>query len=74
MVVYRNRRSSRQVCGHHARTKEDFAYFIEDLVDKLFRKAKYIQLVLDTPNTHFEKSLIETFGKRNLKHFSASFL
>lgn len=46
------------------RTKEDFAYFIEDLVDKHFRKANYIQLVLDNLNTHFEKSLLETFGKR----------
>lgn len=46
------------------RTKEDFAYFVEDLVDKHFRKAKHIQLVLDNLNTHFEKSLIETFGKR----------
>jgi hypothetical protein len=46
------------------RTKEDFAYFIEDLVDKHFREAKCIQLVLDNLNTHFEKSLIETFGKQ----------
>jgi DDE superfamily endonuclease len=46
------------------RTREDFAYFIEDLVDKHFRRAKYIQLVLDNLNTHFEKSLLETFGKR----------
>ncbi len=46
------------------RTKEDFAYFVEDLVDKHFRKAKHIQLVLDNLNTHFEKSLIDTFGKR----------
>lgn len=46
-----------------ARTKEDFAYFIEELVEKHFRKAKYIRLVLDNLNTHFEKSLIETFGK-----------
>lgn len=46
------------------RTKEDFAYFIEDLVEKHFRKADYIQLVLDNLNTHFEGSLIETFGKR----------
>lgn len=46
------------------RTKEDFAYFIEDLVDKHFRRANHIQLVLDNLNTHFEKSLIETFGKR----------
>jgi DDE superfamily endonuclease len=47
-----------------SRTKEDFAYFIEDLVDKHFRKANYIQLVLDNLNTYFEKSLLETFGKR----------
>ena len=46
------------------RTKEDFAYFIEELVEKHFRKAKYIQLVLYNLNTHFEGSLIETFGKR----------
>lgn len=46
------------------RTKEDFANFIEELVEKHFRKATYIQLVLDNLNTHFEGSLIETFGKR----------
>jgi DDE superfamily endonuclease len=46
------------------RTREDFAYFIEDLADKHFRRATYIQLVLDNLNTHFEKSLLETFGKR----------
>lgn len=46
------------------RTKEDFAYFIQELVEKHFRKATYIQLVLDNLNTHFEGSLIETFGKR----------
>jgi hypothetical protein len=46
------------------RTKKDFAYFVENLVEKHFRKAIYIQLVLDNLNTHFEGSLIETFGKR----------
>jgi hypothetical protein len=46
------------------RTKEDFAYFIEELVEKHFRKAKCIKLVLDNLNTHFAGSLIETFGKR----------
>jgi len=46
------------------RTKKDFAYFIEDLVDRHFRSCDYIQLVLDNLNTHFEGSLIETFGKR----------
>ncbi len=46
------------------RKKEDFANFIEELVEKHFRKAAYIQLVLDNLNTHFEGSLIEAFGKR----------
>lgn len=46
------------------RTKEDFAYFVEDLIEKHFSKATCIQLVLDNLNTHFEGSLIETFGKR----------
>ena len=46
------------------RTKSDFAYFIRDLVEKHFKSARFIQIVLDNLNTHFEKSLIETFGKR----------
>ncbi len=46
------------------RTKKDFAEFIEDLVERYFAKAEYIQLVPDNLNTHFEGSLFETFGKR----------
>ena len=46
------------------RTKQEFAYFVEDLIKKQFPNAKCIQLVLDNLNTHFEGSLIETFGKR----------
>jgi len=46
------------------RTKKDFALFVQDLVERHFAKADYIQLVLDNLNTHFEGSLIETFGKR----------
>jgi DDE superfamily endonuclease len=49
------------------RTKTDFAYFIEELVENQFAQAKCIQLVLDNLNTHFEGSLIETFGKRKAK-------
>ena len=45
------------------RKKEDFAYFVEELVTVHFPKVEYIQLVLDNLNTHFEGSLIETFGK-----------
>jgi len=46
------------------RTKKDFADFIEELVERHFAKAEYIQLVLDNLNTHFGGSLFETFGKR----------
>ena len=46
------------------RTKKDFAEFVQDLVDIYFPNVKFIQLVLDNLNTHFEGSLIETFGKR----------
>ena len=46
------------------RTKEDFAYFVEELVEKHFPKATCIQLVLDNLNTHFGGSLIETFGEK----------
>jgi hypothetical protein len=48
------------------RTKADFAYFIDWLISK-YPKTDYIQLVLDNLNTHFEGSLIETFGKRKAK-------
>ena len=46
------------------RTKEDFAFFVKELVEQHFPKAGCIQLVLDNLNTHFEASLIHTFGKR----------
>lgn len=49
------------------RTKEDFAYFIKDLVEKHFPEANFIQLVLDNLNTHFDGSIIETFGKMKAK-------
>jgi hypothetical protein len=45
------------------RGKAAFASFIKDLVN-LYAKAKYIRIVLDNLNTHFIKSLVETFGKR----------
>lgn len=49
------------------RKKEDFSYFIEELVEDHFPEAKCIQLVLDNLNTHFGESLTETFGIRKAK-------
>ena len=50
-----------------SRTKADFAYFIKDLVDAYSPEVDYIQIVLDNLNTHFESSLIETFGKQKAR-------
>lgn len=45
------------------RAKADFANFIKDLAETHFAKAKHIRIVLDNLNTHFESSLLETFGQ-----------
>jgi hypothetical protein len=50
------------VTGH--RKKPDFAHEIERVAGlPRYRKATKIHIVLDNLNTHFEKSLLETFGK-----------
>jgi len=45
------------------RKKEDFAYFVEDLIENHFPNASCIQLVLDNLNTHFATSIIDAFDK-----------
>jgi molybdenum cofactor biosynthesis enzyme MoaA len=49
------------------RQKSDFAYFIKELVDKNYKKAKVIRLVLDNLNTHFASSFYETFSEKEAK-------
>lgn len=66
-VAIEPKRGMRVVKVTDTRTKKDFAVFVEELVEIYFAKAKYIQLILDNLNTHFEGSLIETFGKRKAK-------
>lgn len=46
------------------RTKKDFAYFIKNLVERIYKNAEKIRIVLDNLNTHFPKSLYETFSKK----------
>lgn len=48
------------------RTAKDFAHFLQSLLT-LHPRARTIHLVMDNLNTHFEKSLITTFGKRRGK-------
>lgn len=43
------------------RTKQDWAYFMRDLVDGHFPNAEQITVVLDNLNTHTYASLYETF-------------
>jgi transposase len=43
------------------RKREDFAHFLRDLAAR-YRSAVTIHLIMDNLNTHFEKSLLDTFG------------
>ena len=63
-VAINPKEGKRVVIVTDTRAKEDFAYFIKDLVEIHFPEATLIQLVHDNLNTHFEGSLISTFGKR----------
>ena len=44
------------------RTKKDFAFFIKDVLDA-HPRARKLHLVMDNLNTHFPKSIMETFGE-----------
>jgi hypothetical protein len=45
------------------RTKQDFAYAMRYLVDRLYPDVACIDVVLDNLNTHTYHALVETFGK-----------
>jgi hypothetical protein len=49
------------------RTKQDWAYFVKDLVDVYYPHAKLIRLVLDPLNTHVPGALYETFEPKEAK-------
>jgi hypothetical protein len=49
------------------RTKEDFAYFVKNIVENEYKQAVKIRIVLDNLNTHFEKSFYETFTEKEAR-------
>jgi len=49
------------------RKREDFAEFMKWLIEKKYRNAKKVRIVLDNLNTHFEKSFYETLSEPNAK-------
>lgn len=49
------------------RTKKDFSICVEKLVSIYKTKVNKVHIVLDNLNTHFEKSLVDTFGKKKAK-------
>lgn len=53
--------SWRTVTVTERRTKQDWAYFMKDLVDVHFPEAEKITVVLDNLNTHTPAALYETF-------------
>ena len=48
------------------RTKKDFALFIKDILGA-YPHARKLHMVLDNLNTHFTKSILETFGEEEGK-------
>ena len=46
----------------YRRTKRDFAKFIKHLVDRVYRDADILQLVVDNLNTHNETAFYETYS------------
>lgn len=52
------------------RKREDFAFFIRDLVDNHYSKAQKIILILDNLNIHHKSSLYETFDPKEAKRIA----
>lgn len=46
------------------RTKADFALFVEELIETIYKQSEKIRLVVDNLNTHFADSFYETFSKK----------
>ena len=61
-VVVEPRKGKRITKVTKRRTKKDFANFVKDILDRYPRSRKLI-LVIDNLNTHFPKSITETFGE-----------
>ena len=51
----------RHVKVTNRRTKRDFALYVRELVDEVFREADILRLVVDNLNTHDESAFYETF-------------
>jgi hypothetical protein len=49
------------------RKRDDFAWFIKDMVDSKYKDATKVLIVLDNLNTHFKKSFEETFDQQESK-------
>jgi len=46
------------------RTKKDFALYIKHILNNTFSDAEKLRIVLDNLNTHFEKSIKDTFDEK----------
>ncbi len=60
-------RGKRMVKITERKTKKDWAVFIKEIADKLYKDAKKITLVMDNLNTHKPSSLYEAFKPKEAK-------
>lgn len=54
----------RRVIVTQRRGKSDFVAFVQHLLNTTYKAARCLHLVLDNLNTHFEKSFVDTLGKK----------
>ncbi len=63
-VAVEPRGGKRKIKVTKHRKKQDYAYFVKDLVMRKYKNAKKIHLVADNLNTHFAKSFYDTFSEK----------
>jgi transposase len=63
-MVIEPKRGRRQVKVTKRRTRRAFAYAVKNLIINLHPGATTIHVVMDNLNTHFKKSLVDTFGAK----------
>jgi len=63
-VAVEPKAGKRRISVTDHRTKKDFAYEIQHLVDFEYKDADLLRIVLDNLNTHKKESLYETFEKK----------
>jgi hypothetical protein len=70
-MVFCPARGWRHVAIRSQRTKEDFAWVIQEVLDRQFPEAKRVKVVMDNLNTHTLASLYEVFPPEEARRLAS---